>query len=64
MAEAENKIREIVAHNSPGEAASKLLQSYISLSSDSERASFVSVLAARLAVNERGNEHQIAKIRI
>jgi hypothetical protein len=50
MAEAERKIREAVATNSPGQASSAILQTYTLLSSAAEREAFVSVLAARVAV--------------
>ncbi len=50
MGVAERKIRDSLINESPGVAASSILQDYINLSSDAERMAFVTVLASRLAI--------------
>jgi hypothetical protein len=50
MREAEAKIRNALATESPGKAAADILRDFSSLSLESERAAFVAVLATSVAI--------------
>jgi hypothetical protein len=50
MRQAETKIRDALANESPGVATSDILQDYTNLTTEAEKVAFVSVLATRLAI--------------
>ena len=56
MAQADKKIREVLARHSPGEATALIFSAYRNLDNTDERNAFVSVLASRVAVAEHLRE--------